>query len=145
MTTVTDLLRKEVEDDNELSYTDKQMGIIKAAASHAEMSAAELHRLLQDEWDDPPSQGYIYNVLQRATPGGYKAASTDLDESEEMPAEQEEKSGETKPKAEEKERVSAQSATVSSGGGTITISISLPEDSDVDVELEEEKEPLVAE
>jgi len=141
MTTVTDLLRKEVEDDDELSYTDKQLGIIKAAASHANVSAAELHRLLQDEWEDPPSQGYIYNVLQRATPGGYKAAS---DESEEMPAEQEEKSGEAEPKATEKERVSEQSATVSSGGGTITISITLPEDSDVDVELED-KEPLVAE
>lgn len=139
MTSAKDLLGQKADDENELSYTDKQVRIIETALANTEMSAADIHRELQKDWDDAPSQGYIYNVLQRATSEGYKLATGQMDESEQTAAEQEEEIPEAQPKAEEEESEDEASAAVKRSGGTITISITLPEDAgDVEVEVEEE-------
>jgi hypothetical protein len=96
-----------------------------------------IHRELQKDWDDAPRQGYIYNVLQRATSEGYKLATGRVDESEQTAGEDEEENSEAQPKAEEKESESGASAAVQRSGGTITINITLPEDAgDVEVEVE---------
>jgi hypothetical protein len=137
MTSAKDLLGQKADSENELSYTDKQVRIIETALANQEMSAADIHRELQKDWDDAPSQGYIYNVLQRATSEGYKLATGQVDESEQTAGEDEEENSEAQPKAEEKESESGASAAVQRSGGTITINITLPEDAgDVEVEVE---------
>jgi len=142
---IKDILQESPSSDlPDLRYNDKQIRIIQSALQIPEKSVADLYRHLEENMDDPPSQGYIYNVLKRASKEGYEVSDDEIagdapetqDSSDEMDSSEEEENG------------SDEAAIVTEReSGMISISITIPEDSDFQINVKEneddEEEPVL--
>ena len=142
---IKDILQDEPSDElPSLRYNDKQIQIIKSALQMPDSSVADLYRHLEENVEDPPSQGYIYNVLKRTSKDGYETSGEES--GEDAPVTQE--SSDEMDSSEEEQNDSDEAAIVTERqSGMISISITIPEDSDFQINVKEneddEEEPVL--
>lgn len=139
MATVKEILTEDpAEDESRLRYNDKQIEIITHALEAPEKTVAELFRYLQDEMEDPPSQGYIYSILNRASSEEFKAATGQFESLDAEAPETESSDDSIETPEEEKESSQEPVMEGRQQSETINISISIPEDSELEVQVEDE-------